>query len=75
MDYILFWLAKPLAEFGFAIVAGVVVVFFYWLLFALPEAIKQARCKHERVRETMACDAVCQACGKNLGFIGNWRKH
>lgn len=30
-------------------------------------------CKHLRVRETMACDAVCRDCGKNLGFIQIWR--
>jgi hypothetical protein len=31
------------------------------------------KCKHLHVRETMACDAVCLGCGKNLGFIQNWR--
>jgi hypothetical protein len=31
---------------------------------------KQARCPHESFYETMACDAVCNSCGKNLGFIG-----
>ncbi len=38
-------------------------------------AIKAALhpCKHLRVRETMACDAVCRDCGRNLGFIQNWR--
>lgn len=29
------------------------------------------QCKHESFYETMACDAVCVNCGKNLGFIGN----
>ena len=38
------------------------------------EWIKQRRCNHESVRETMACDAVCNKCNKNLGFIGSWRK-
>lgn len=38
------------------------------------EWIKQRRCNHESVRETMACDAICNKCGKNLGFIGSWRK-
>lgn len=32
-----------------------------------------AKCKHLRVRETMACDAICRSCGKNLGFIQTWR--
>lgn len=32
---------------------------------------KQRRCKHTTgVSETMSCDAICKACGKNLGFIG-----
>ena len=31
------------------------------------------QCNHFRVLETMACDAVCRDCGRNLGFIGNWR--
>lgn len=35
---------------------------------------KQARCPHESFYETMACDAVCNSCGKNLGFIGTVRK-
>lgn len=31
------------------------------------------KCQHLRVRESMACDAWCRDCGKNLGFIQNWR--
>ena len=31
------------------------------------------KCKHLRVRETMACDAICLDCDKNLGFIQSWR--
>lgn len=34
---------------------------------------RETPCKHLRVRETMACDAVCRDCGRNLGFIKNWR--
>ena len=34
---------------------------------------KSQPCKHLRVRETMACDAVCRDCGRNLGFIQQWR--
>ena len=50
------------------------------LCFLLGAAIKlyalwiQWRCKHDGgVGETMACDAICRQCGKNLGFIGTWR--
>lgn len=33
---------------------------------------QQWRCKHDgAVLETMACDAICDKCGKNLGFIGS----
>lgn len=36
---------------------------------------QQMRCKHDgQVNETRACEAICRKCGKNLGFIGNWRK-
>ncbi len=32
---------------------------------------RQWRCKHDgRINETQACDAICDKCGKNLGFIG-----
>jgi len=42
---------------------------------SLSQWVKQLRCKHDGgVHETMACDAICNKCGKNLGFIGSWRK-
>lgn len=35
----------------------------------------QRCCKHDSgVNETRSCDAICKGCGKNLGFIGAWRK-
>lgn len=41
---------------------------------SVPTWIKQALCKHQGgVRETLACDAICCDCGKNLGFIGTVR--
>jgi hypothetical protein len=44
---------------------------FLWL----STAMREWRCKHDGgVSETMACDAICVKCGKNLGFIGAWRK-
>jgi hypothetical protein len=54
------------------------IAFAVFLLIAacyyIKEAWKQSRCKHDDgVNETMACDAICRKCGKNLGFIGNWR--
>lgn len=42
---------------------------------SLYNIFKQAICKHDDgVNETMACDAICRKCGKNLGFIGTWRE-
>jgi Na+-transporting methylmalonyl-CoA/oxaloacetate decarboxylase gamma subunit len=40
---------------------------------AIRDAWVQWRCKHERYYETMSCDAICNHCRKNLGFIGNLR--
>jgi hypothetical protein len=43
--------------------------------FALMNMYEQWKCKHDGgVNETQACDAICKKCGKNLGFIGNYRK-
>lgn len=40
----------------------------------IKRAWKQARCKHKNYHETRACDAICSACGLNLGFIGTVRE-
>jgi len=40
------------------------------MIVAISRYIKQSFCKHEKFYETMACDAICSNCGKNLGFIG-----
>ena len=56
---------------GYAFVLFVLVVL---AVKQVCELIEQRRCKHESVRETMACDAMCNKCNKNLGFIGSWRK-
>lgn len=46
-----------------------------WLAVAIPEIVRQALCKHDGgVNETSACQAVCRKCGKELGFIDDWRK-
>jgi hypothetical protein len=31
-------------------------------------------CKHAEYFETMACDAICNKCHKNLGFVEKSRK-
>ena len=42
----------------------------YWII----QTINQTWCKHLSYRETMSCDAICNKCGKNLGFIMYQRK-
>ena len=70
---ILFWLAKPLTELLFVLLFAILVAAAA-VIFTIPSAFRQARCKHAgRVRETSACDAICADCDKNLGFIGAWR--
>jgi hypothetical protein len=72
MDSFLFWLWKPLAELAFGLGIAALLSLIY-LALQVPRWVKQKLCKHPRVFETGACDAVCRHCGKNLGFIGKWR--
>ena len=54
-------------------ICGIIV--FFVAVQSFSQWVKQSRCKHDGgVHETMACDAICNKCGKNLGFIGSWRK-
>lgn len=55
--------------------AVAVVVAAVWLAIAGKQWWRERMCKHnDGVSETMACDAICRQCGKNLGFIGKWRE-
>ena len=47
----------------------------YFSLLALSRALMQRQCTHKSYFETRACDAICNHCGKNLGFIGTVRKN
>lgn len=72
------WLGNAVAAwFGWYVGAPLALLALALLVFVAPGAIKrawkQSRCKHESYRETMACDAICNACGLNLGFIGTLR--
>lgn len=51
------------------------VIILILVLVALKDAWKQWRCPHhdQWVHETMACHARCWKCGKDLGFIGDYR--
>lgn len=45
-------------------------------IWAITDWLRQTLCKHESYYENRACNAICNRCGKNLGFIGNLRdKH
>ena len=57
----------------YVVVGGLLLV--ACVLISIAEWWKQSRCKHDGgVNETQACNAICQKCDKNLGFIGNWHK-
>ena len=55
-----------------------VVFFGLGLLFlaawGIRDAWRQWRCQHLEYYETMSCDAICNHCGRNLGFIGTLRE-
>lgn len=70
LDYIWFWLARMIAE----ALPAIVFIFLFFVAFVLPRLIQQARCRHRRYMETRSCDAICIACGKNLGFIQTQRE-
>lgn len=69
MSAILFWLAKPIAEFLLVVGLFFFLILIYFLC-SIPRIIRQARCNHESYWVPRSCDAVCRSCGKNLGFIG-----
>jgi hypothetical protein len=68
----------PVFVITFGDVFGLIALAVFLLVFVFvygKQAWKQSRCKHDGgVNETMACDAICRQCGKNLGFIGKWRE-
>lgn len=74
------WLIDAaLARIGWAIghaLLGMVILIvlgIVWAAISAPRYMRQRRCKHARYRETSSCDAICNDCGKNLGFIGTIR--
>lgn len=71
-EYIAFWVAKALVD----VAIGLAWISAFSLMIFEPLVGKwwrHRKCQHKRVMETMACDAVCRECGKNLGFIQKWR--
>lgn len=68
-----FWWSKFMVE----LQASALVVLFVILVVLIRLActwIKQSRCKHYSYRENRSCQAICNKCGKDLGFIGTVRK-
>lgn len=65
------FIVTPSDVVALVVVACIVVTAVVGLVVTLA---KQALCKHSRVFENRACDVVCRKCGKNLGFIGSYRK-
>jgi len=58
------------------IISTIIVIIFALVctVISVRSHVKQARCKHAGgVNETSACEAICRQCGKNLGWIGNYR--
>nr|DAH73672.1 MAG TPA: zinc-ribbon containing domain protein [Caudoviricetes sp.] len=73
-DYLWFWLARAIVDNALQLIflaIGLLVI----TVLALEKWVRQSRCRHDgRIHETQACEAICTKCGKNLGFIGAWRK-
>ncbi len=57
-----------------AMIVPVVIIFGYIVYFIIIETIKQKMCKHINYYENRACHAICNRCGKDLGFIGTVRE-
>ncbi|EJJ1122541.1 hypothetical protein NIO06_000194 [Escherichia coli] len=72
-EYMSFWWSKFLVD--IAITGGLfLIIFIIAAALAVRKMLKQRRCSHASFRETSACDAICNNCGKNLGFIGTVRE-
>lgn len=72
-DHVSFWFAKFVADFLFALIA-MAVLLAVPLYLLLRQSIREWRCKHETFWENRSCDAICNKCGKNLGFIATVRE-
>lgn len=63
----------PVFVITFGDVFGLIALAVFFVIvgyFCTKNAWKKLRCSHDGgVNETMACDAICKKCGKNLGFI------
>lgn len=73
LEYMSFWWSKYLVD--ITITGGLfLIIFIIAVTLTVRKIMKQRRCSHASFRETSACDAICNNCGKNLGFIGTVRE-
>ena len=42
---------------------------------AVAQWLRERKCLHEKIWENGQLHAICQACGKDLGFIETWQKN
>lgn len=68
-EYMSFWWSKFLVDI-FISVGLFLIIFIIAAVLTVRNMLKQRRCIHASFRETSSCDAICNNCGKNLGFIG-----
>lgn len=50
------------------------VIFIAALLYVLSDELEHRLCKHDHFYENRACDVICGKCGKNFGFIAQWKR-
>jgi hypothetical protein len=68
MTQVFVWTSADVAALIFCVLWAVLLIPYY-----LMNWWKNLRCKHDKVWENQACNAICRKCGKDLGFIGKWR--
>ncbi len=69
-DFVLFWMAKYTVQLALPLIVVTCIV----VLINIPTAVQRVFCKHDRYNENRQCDAICRACGRNLGFIDDLRQ-
>ena len=71
-DWFVVWMLKPLAEAALYVGVWLIALIFLAFFYFIPMWVGQIRCRHDRIRETQSCHAICRRCGKDLGFIGQF---
>lgn len=55
-------------------ILSLLIILVIFIIFQVVSWFKYRNCTHDTYFETMACEAICRTCGKNLGFIGTVRE-